>query len=96
MRNVLDSALRHGAGMPVALHAGLADGGVLLCVRDLRLGLAPAQLPHLTEPFYCPDEARSRRAGGVGLGLYLCRLVALSHGGRLDLRNAAPGLEVSL
>ena len=71
VRNVLDSALRHGAGMPVALHAGLADGGVLLCVRDLRLGLAPAQLPHLTQDFNRSDEARSRSAGGVNLGLYL-------------------------
>ncbi|MBC7681848.1 MAG: sensor histidine kinase, partial [Ferruginibacter sp.] len=31
--------------------------------------------------------------GGVGLGLYLCRLVAQAHGGRLDLRPAHPGLE---
>ena len=96
VRNLLDNALRHGAGTPVARHTGLANGGVYLWLRDQGPGVAPAQLPHLTEPFYCPDEARSRRAGGVGLGLYLCRLVALSHGGRLDLRNAAPGLEVSL
>ena len=96
VRNLLDNALRHGAGTPVARHTGLANGGVYLWLRDQGPGVAPAQLPHLTEPFYCPDEARSRRAGGVGLGLHLCRLVALSHGGRLDLRNAAPGLEVSL
>ncbi len=96
VRNLLDNALRHGAGTPVALHTGLADGAVCLRVRDHGPGVSPAQLPHLTEAFYRPDEARSRSAGGVGLGLYLCRLVALSHGGRLDLRNAAPGLEVSL
>ena len=46
--------------------------------------------------FYRPDAARSRSAGGVGLGLYLCKLVAQSHGGTLQWRPAAPGLDVSL
>ncbi len=96
VRNLLDNALRHGAGTPVALHTGLTAETVCLRVRDLGPGVAPAQLPHLTEAFYRPDEARSRSAGGVGLGLYLCRLVAESHGGSLRLRNAQPGLEVSL
>ena len=96
VRNLLDNALRCGSGTPLARHTGLANGGVYLRVRVQGPGVAPAQLPHLTEAFYRPDEARSRSAGGVGLGLHLCRWVALSHGGRLDLRNATPGLEVSL
>jgi len=52
------------------------------------------QLSKLAEPFHRPDAARSRHAGGVGLGLYLCRLVAQAHGGRLALENAHPGLRV--
>jgi signal transduction histidine kinase len=53
----------------------------------------PEHLERLAQAFYRPDSARQRATGGVGLGLYLCRLVAQAHGGRLELRNAGPGLE---
>ncbi|MBL8351159.1 MAG: HAMP domain-containing histidine kinase [Burkholderiaceae bacterium] len=96
LRNLLDNALRHAAGAPVELRTALVDGEVWLTVRDHGPGVEPSQLDRLGEAFYRPDAARSRSAGGVGLGLYLCRLVASSHGGRLVLRNAAPGLAVSL
>jgi hypothetical protein len=55
-----------------------------------------SQLARLAQAFYRPDSARTRAAGGVGLGLYLCRLVAQAHGGELRIRNAAPGLEVAM
>ena len=96
LRNLLDNALRHGAGGPVEVQTLAVDGEVWLTVRDHGPGVDAAQLGRLGEPFYRPDAARARSAGGVGLGLYLCRLVATSHGGRLLLRNAGPGLAVSL
>jgi signal transduction histidine kinase len=96
LRNLLDNALRHGAGGPVELQTRAVEGEIWLTVRDHGPGVDPAQLGRLGEPFYRPDAARVRAAGGVGLGLYLCRLVASSHGGRLQLRNAEPGLSVSL
>jgi signal transduction histidine kinase len=100
LRNLLDNALRHGGGTPVLLRtAAAADaeaGGWTLSVRDHGLGVDAAALQRLGEPFFRPDAARTRSAGGVGLGLHLCRQVAVSHGGTLVLRAAAPGLEVSL
>ncbi len=96
LRNLLDNALRHGGGTAVQLHTAAVDGGWQLTVRDHGPGVDPAVLARLGEPFYRPDASRSRAGGGVGLGLYLCKLVAQSHGGRLQWRHAAPGLEVSL
>jgi len=99
LRNLLDNALRHSAGAaqpPVLRLAPDPDGGVLFSVRDFGAGVDDAALPHLAEPFYRPDSARERATGGVGLGLYLCRLVALAHGGTFAVRNAQPGLEVTI
>lgn len=72
------------------------EGDVLLSVEDDGPGVPPAQLAQLGQAFHRPDAARSRATGGVGLGLYLCRLVAEAHGGRLALRNRFPGFEATL
>lgn len=94
VRNLIDNALRHGASDgPVAVSTHVDGERAVLTVRDHGPGVPDDQLARLTEPFYRPDVARTRAAGGVGLGLYLCRLVAQSHGGSLVLRNAHPGLE---
>jgi signal transduction histidine kinase len=96
LRNLLDNALRHGgaAATPPQLHLRFVEGGIEIEVRDHGPGVPDDQLAHLAEPFYRPDSARTRMQGGVGLGLYLCQMVALAHGGRIELRNAQPGLSV--
>lgn len=100
LRNLLDNARRHGgeAARPqLFLRRREEEGGTLaLGVRDHGPGVDPAVLPHLAQAFYRPDSARTRSAGGVGLGLHLCRLVAQAHGGELAIRNASPGLEVAM
>jgi signal transduction histidine kinase len=99
LRNLVDNALRHGGDAvppPQVFLRREGDGRLALGVRDHGPGVADEQLPRLAQAFYRPDSARTRRAGGVGLGLYLCRLVAQAHGGELRIRNAAPGLEVAM
>jgi signal transduction histidine kinase len=100
LRNLLDNALRHGtppgARAPELALGATPGGGISLTVRDFGPGVPEAQLPHLAEPFYRPDSARTRSAGGVGLGLNLCKLVAQAHGGTFSARNAAPGLAVTV
>lgn len=99
VRNLLDNALRHSAGaaQPPELHLRAAagqGGGVEIEVRDHGPGVPDDQLPHLAQAFYRPESARTRATGGVGLGLYLCKLVAQAHGGTFAVRNARPGLAV--
>ncbi|MEY4748774.1 MAG: hypothetical protein RIQ60_988 [Pseudomonadota bacterium] len=74
----------------------LAQPGLLLSVRDHGTGVAPEQLGRLGQAFWRADNARQRSTGGVGLGLYLVRLVAEAHGGHLRFADAAPGLRAEL
>lgn len=99
LRNLLDNSLRHtdpGAPPPTldVRWQGSALDLLEIELRDHGPGVPPEHLAQLAQAFYRPDSARQRATGGVGLGLYLCRLVAEAHGGRLELRNAAPGLAV--
>lgn len=102
LRNLVSNALRHGrqadVSTPLApvVRTSFREGRVLVTVRDAGTGIDEDQLPRLTEAFYRPDRARQRATGGVGLGLYLCRLVAEAHGGTLGLRNTRPGFEAEV
>jgi signal transduction histidine kinase len=102
LRNLLDNAQRHSTDapalpeihlQPTQLHGRPA---LSITVRDHGPGVPEDQLPNLAQPFYRPDAARERATGGVGLGLYLCKLVALAHGGAFSVRNASPGLAVTV
>ena len=95
LRNLLDNSLRHSEpGVPPPeLHLRWQNEAVEIVVRDHGPGVPPEHLAQLAQAFYRPDSARQRATGGVGLGLYLCRLVAQAHGGSLALGNAQPGLE---
>ena len=99
LRNLVDNALRHGgakADAPVQVSTALEGDAVRLRVRDHGPGVDEATRARLAEPFYRPEGARTRAGGGVGLGLYLCRRVAESHGARFTLADAAPGLAVEV
>ena len=99
LRNLLENALRHSAGASAAPQVSLqrqGDGRVCFTLRDYGPGVPEDQLPNLAQPFYRPDAARTRAEGGVGLGLYLCKLVALAHGASFTVRNAGPGLLIEV
>ncbi|MBK6850627.1 MAG: HAMP domain-containing protein [Burkholderiales bacterium] len=112
LRNLLVNALRHGRRdgeaprLQITLTPGPRDrqadlggdgsAGVWLSVRDFGPGVAPEQLDSLGQAFWRADTARQRSTGGVGLGLYLVRLVIEAHRGRLLFSNAAPGLCVDV
>ena len=88
LANMVDNALRHGAG-DVVLSAARDDGHVELHVRDGGPGFPDTFLPAAFERFSRADEARSR--GGTGLGLAITSAVARAHGGSAHASNREGG-----
>jgi polar amino acid transport system substrate-binding protein len=67
----------------IAVRTFLLDGDNALCleVADEGGGIAPADLPHVTDPFFTTRRDR----GGTGLGLSVSARIVKEHGGRLDI-----------
>jgi len=67
-----------GGSRELLISTGTSDTGDLhVVVRDSGPGLTPAALERLFEPFY------TTKAGGLGLGLSICRSIIEAHDGRL-------------
>ncbi|HYF25571.1 MAG TPA: ATP-binding protein [Baekduia sp.] len=86
--NLVDNALRHGAG-PVVLTAEARDGRAVLRVTDTGPGFPDGFAERAFERFSRADTARSR--GGAGLGLAIVALIAEAHGGGATARTRPEG-----
>jgi signal transduction histidine kinase len=87
--NLIGNAVKYSpSGGEVRVTVEPRDDGVTMTVSDDGIGIAAADLPSLAQPF-ARGSRRARTFSGVGVGLYLARLVAEGHGGSLVL--ASPG-----
>lgn len=75
----------------------LEGEGNRITVRDRGCGIPEEEISRVTEAFYMVDKARSRKAGGCGLGLALCVMIAQLHGARLEIESrVGEGTAVSI
>lgn len=93
LRNLIDNARAHGRP-PIQLALRVQAGDAVLMVRDHGGGIETGQHAAMLQPFTRGTHSRERP--GTGLGLAIVQRTVSRHRGRLELRDAAPGLCVLL
>lgn len=90
--NLLDNALRHSPeGGTVTVSVFHDDDGAGFHVLDEGPGLDEEAVDRVFDRFYRTDAARTRQAGGTGIGLAIVKAIVERHGGRVGARNRPEG-----
>ena len=86
--NLIDNS-RKGMDGPGIIYilSTMTDTGCTIQVVDNGRGIPEKELDRITEAFYRVDKSRSRAQGGAGLGLALCREIALLHNGDIRIKS---------
>ncbi len=87
---LLDNAIRHTpAEGSVTVSLTAEPGSWYVAVADTGSGIPMEDQPYIFDRFYRADKARTREAGGSGLGLSIARWIATLHNGELTLSESS-------
>ena len=89
--NLEENAIKYnvpGGSVAISLHQD--DKQVTLQVSDTGIGIPEADRENIFNRFYRVDKARSREAGGSGLGLSIVHDAVLAHGGSITVGQNSP------
>lgn len=81
--NLIENAIKYTPSGDIVIDVSGDEGKVIISVADTGLGIPAEDQSHLFQKFYRVDNTDTREIGGTGLGLYLCRRLAETIGGRL-------------
>lgn len=86
--NLLDNARKaSNPGKSIYIRCKKRNGRAHIQVEDQGIGIPEDQIPHVTEAFYMIDKSRTRKAGGAGIGLALCKAIVIAHHGKLTIES---------
>lgn len=90
LTNLLSNARRHtpaGTTVTVSAHVSADSSSAEMSVHDDGPGIPPQVQETVFERFTRGDSARTRAAGGAGLGLSLAQAITEAHGGHISVRS---------
>lgn len=86
--NLLDNAVKAvSAGGFILLKGIVLENGYEVKVVDNGRGIPEREIERITEAFYMVDKSRSRKEGGAGIGMALCRQIVERHHGSMKIAS---------
>lgn len=90
--NLVENAIKYNnSGGQVHVRLSREDDDVVIAVEDTGIGIPEDAVDHIFERFYRVDKARSRQAGGSGLGLSIVRELVLRNYGEISVSRRDQG-----
>ena len=90
LRNLLENAVKYSpAGGPIVVTVEVHPDAVQIGVADRGIGIQPEHLEHVFDRFYQVDSASTRKVGGSGLGLSICKAIVEAHKGHIWVESQA-------
>jgi signal transduction histidine kinase len=93
LQNLITNAVKYGGDQrwlcirARVLETGMSGQEIQISVVDRGIGISPADLPHIFEPFYRSPSVAAAQVHGTGLGLPLAQSIARAMKGRITVES---------
>ncbi|MDB5470525.1 MAG: sensor signal transduction histidine kinase [Caulobacter sp.] len=91
VRHLVSNAVKFTDAGSVSIEIACIDERLVIRVRDTGVGIAPEALPFVFDKFVQADDSLTRRHGGSGMGLTICRELLALMGGDIAVEST-PGM----
>lgn len=86
----IDNAIKYSESGTITVTVDADSMHAVIKVMDEGIGISGSDAQKIFERFYRVDKARSRAAGGFGLGLNIARIIVVRHGGTVSVKPRSP------
>ena len=86
----IDNAIKYSESGTITVTVDADSMHAVIKVMDEGIGISESDAQKIFERFYRVDKARSRAAGGFGLGLNIARIIVVRHGGTVSVKPRNP------
>lgn len=86
----IDNAIKYSESGTITVTVDADSMHAVIKVMDEGIGISESDAQKIFERFYRVDKARSRAAGGFGLGLNIARIIVGRHGGTVSVKPRRP------